>query len=192
MHKIWKTWATVAAATLALAACTQQASEEPAPQDDPAQAQQPQSTDEPSLEPTEDDVQAAASSAPAASDSALDYAALQDRGDPERLLRFYVAAIRAGNWNAAASAWSSDAEMSANKLMTRFNGIPTVLAIGKADTASAGGTAFYIVPVTAQRDAGAATQKGTLVLRRSDDAPGSSEEQLNWRIERSTINVGPS
>jgi hypothetical protein len=188
MRKNLKLAGLAAVAALALAGCNQTASEEPAPAPDATETVSADDGAEPAPEASPDagGTPDAEATAPA---SDLDYAALQDRSDPERLIRFYVAAIREGRWNAAASAWSSDAQMTPDELKTRFGGAPNNLAIGKADSETAGGTMFYIVPVTGQRADGAEVTKGDLVLRRASDAPGASEEQLNWRIERSTLNI---
>src|SRR3546814_10117931 len=91
-----------------------------------------QPTAEPSGEPTTEatdtvtavevpsaDASIAASSALA---SKLDMAALNERRDPERLLRFYTNAIRIGDWKDAARAWSLDAQMTPEKLAKEFGG----------------------------------------------------------------------
>lgn len=119
----------------------------------------------------------------------LDFDALQDREDPERLLRYYTAAVRAGDWDDAAKAWSSDAQVSAATLRQQYGaGTPPNLVIGKGDTESAAGTEFYQAPILVDYPAETDTdRRGTIVLRRADDVPGASEEQLNWRIERSTV-----
>lgn len=117
----------------------------------------------------------------------LDFAALQDREDPDRLLRFYANAIQAGRWDAAAAAWSKDSEVTPETLRMRYGIAKTRLAIGKGDVEGAAGTLYYEAPITAQGADGESAERGTIVLRRANDVPGASEEQLNWRIDRSTL-----
>lgn len=144
-----------------------------APQEPAAQASGTQPAPEPTAAPTSD----------------LDFGALQDRQDPERLLRYYAAAVRVGDWEDAAKAWSSDALVSAATLRQQYgSGALPNLVIGKGDTESAAGTEFYQAPIVVDFPAETnADRRGTIVLRRADDVPGASEEQLNWRIERSSV-----
>jgi len=122
--------------------------------------------------------------------SDLDVGALEDRRDPERLLRFYSNALRVGDWQAAARAWSLDAQMTPEKLSAQFGGsTPPKIAVGKGDTESAAGTSFYEAPIVIDFADGRPSLRGTVVLRRANDVPGASEEQLVWRIERSSTLV---
>ena len=122
--------------------------------------------------------------APAA--STLDTAALTERRDPERLLRYYVSAVRIGDWNAAAQAWSLDAEMTAQKLQGEFGGSKPRLAVGKGDMEGAAGSLYYEAPIVVDLGDGRTSKRGTIVLRRVNDVPGASGSQLNWRIERTS------
>lgn len=117
----------------------------------------------------------------------LDFDALNERGDPMRLLQFYANAVGAERWDAAASAWSSDADVSAQILIANYGGSGTRLAIGKGDLTNAAGSLFYEAPVTIQAGDGQEARSGTIVLRRINDLPGASEEQLSWRIELSSL-----
>lgn len=118
----------------------------------------------------------------------LDMGALQERRDPERLLRFYTNALRVGDWNSAAKAWALDALMTPEKLEAEFGGAagPKV-AVGRGDSGAAAGSLYYEVPVTIDFQDGRESRRGTIVLRRANDVPGASELQLVWRIERSSI-----
>lgn len=130
------------------------------------------------------DASAAASSALAAN---LDMAALKERRDPERLLRFYTSAIRLGDWVDAARAWSLDAQMTPGKLEKEFGGhAGPKIAVGKGDMAGAAGSLYYEAPILIDFADGRPSRRGTIVLRRANDVPGASEEQLNWRIERTS------
>jgi hypothetical protein len=118
----------------------------------------------------------------------LDLGALQERRDPERLLRFYTNAIRVGDWSTAAKAWSLDAAMTPEKLRAQFDGdAGPKLALGRGDWTNAAGSLFYEVPVTVDFPDGRESRRGTIVLQRANDVPGSSALQLVWRIERSSI-----
>lgn len=130
------------------------------------------------------DASGTASSALAAN---LDMAALKERRDPERLLRFYTNAIRIGNWKDAARAWSLDAQMTSEKLEQEFGGhAGPKVAVGKGDTSGAAGSVYYEAPIVIDFADGRPSRRGTIVLRRANDVPGASEEQLNWRIARTS------
>jgi hypothetical protein len=118
----------------------------------------------------------------------LDLGALQERRDPERLLRFYTNAIRVGDWGTAAKAWSLDAQITPEKLRSEFEGdAGPKIAVGKGDWENAAGTVFYEAPVTIDFPDGRDSRRGTIVLRRADDVPGASDLQLVWRIARSSV-----
>ncbi|MCJ1961220.1 hypothetical protein [Novosphingobium mangrovi (ex Hu et al. 2023)] len=117
----------------------------------------------------------------------LDMEALTERRDPERLLRYYTSAIRLGDWIDAAKAWSLDAQMSPEKLRDEFGGkAGPKIAVGKGDIAGAAGSLYYEAPIVVDFADGRPSRRGTIVLRRVNDVPGASEEQLNWRIERTS------
>ena len=164
---------------LGLAACDGP-SGTPVSEEAPASAASPAPPPQPSASPS-----------PQASATAteLDFGALEDRENPDRLLRFYVNAIHAERWDAAAAAWSRDADITAETLKQRYGGTGTRLAIGKGDAEGAAGSLYYEAPITAQGSDGQSAARGTIVLRRVNDVPGASEEQLNWRIERSSLIV---
>lgn len=118
----------------------------------------------------------------------IDIGALNERRDPERLLRFYTNAIRVGDWTTAAKAWSLDAQITPDKLRSEFDGdAGPKLALGRGDWADAAGSQFYEIPVTVDFADARESRRGTIVLRRANDVPGASPLQLVWRIERSSI-----
>ncbi len=117
---------------------------------------------------------------------ALDTGALTERRDPERLLRYYVAAVRAGDWASAAKAWGLDAQMTTDKLQGEFGGARPRIAVGKGDMEGAAGSLYYEAPIVVDFGDGRPSKRGTIVLRRVNDVPGASDEQLNWRIERTS------
>ncbi|WP_232496191.1 hypothetical protein [Novosphingobium kaempferiae] len=128
-----------------------------------------------------------ATGAPAVANSNLDAGALTERRDPERLLRYYVSAVRAGDWSAAADAWSLDAQMTPAKLEQQLGSQKGPrLAIGKGDMEGAAGSLYYEAPIVVDFGDGRPSKRGTIVLRRVNDVPGASDNQLNWRIERTS------
>lgn len=130
------------------------------------------------------DASAAASAGIAAG---LDMGALTERRDPERLLRYYTNALRVGDWVSAAKAWSLDAQMTPEKLKAEFGGqAGPKIALGKGDVEGAAGSLYYEAPLVIDFADGRPSRRGTIVLRRVNDVPGASEEQLNWRIERTS------
>ncbi|MFD2134310.1 hypothetical protein ACFSLT_01995 [Novosphingobium resinovorum] len=94
--------------------------------------------------------------------------------------------MRIGDWNAAAQAWSLDAEMTAQKLQGEFGGSKPRLAVGKGDMEGAAGSLYYEAPIVVDFGDGRTSKRGTIVLRRVNDVPGASGSQLNWRIERTS------
>jgi hypothetical protein len=133
-----------------------------------------------------------ATAAPSAAPSPkLDTGALDDRTDPDRLLRFYAAALHARNWSAAARAWGSASGVTAATLKAAYDRPERpVLEIGKAQAEGAAGSLYYEAPVVLRFGAEAVPERGTLTLRRVNDVPGATAEQLRWHIERATIGVG--
>lgn len=120
--------------------------------------------------------------------TALDLGALEERRDPERLLRFYTHAIRIGDWVNAAKAWSLDSTVTPEKLRAEFDGVAGPrLAVGRGDSSKYAGSLFYVTPVTVDFPDARTSRRGTIVMERADDAPGASPLQLVWRIKRSTI-----
>ena len=151
----------------------------------PSEAPSPAATARPSPEPTASPSEAASEAAPA-----LYTAALNDRKDPDRLLRYYAAALRARDWAAAAKAWGAGSGVTARTLKQSYDRAdPPVLEVGKGEGDAGAGSLFYEAPATLRfgRDA---PESGSLVLRRVNDVEGATADQLRWHIERSTIGQG--
>lgn len=127
----------------------------------------------------------------AASPARLDAAALDERKDPDRLLRFYAAALKARDWKQAARAWGQGSGVTAITLEGAYDRAdPPLLEVGKGVIEGAAGSLYYEAPVVLHFGAESEPERGTLTLRRVNDVPGASAEQLSWRIERVTIGVG--
>lgn len=158
-------------------------------QDETAAATDPVASE--SVVPIESEAQPSAEASAGAEGgiaAGLDIGALQERRDPERLLRFYTNAVRVGDWSSAAKAWSLDALMTPEKLEAEFGvAAGPKVAVGRGDAGTAAGSLYYEAPVTIDFQDGRESRRGTIVLRRANDVPGASELQLVWRIERSSI-----
>lgn len=127
-----------------------------------------------------------ASESPRVPSAMLDFAALRSRDDPDRLLRFYASAIRARDWPAAAQAWRASRGMTAERLENMYASLSEPLLVtGRGRVEGAAGSLFYEVPATL-RDGERTVREGKIRLRRANDVPGASEEQLSWRIVEST------
>jgi hypothetical protein len=155
---------------------------EPAPAITPS----PAPTPVPSLSPT-----AEPSIAAKPTKAALDMGALNDRKDPDRLLRFYAAALSAKDWGAAARAWGKGSGVTAATLKAAYDRPePALLEIGKTTAEGGAGSLYYEAPVVLRFGAGATPERGTLLVRRVNDVDGATADQLRWHIERATIGVG--
>jgi len=122
--------------------------------------------------------------------AARDTGALDQRKDPRRLLSFYAAALHERDWAAAAKAWGPGSGVTATTLKASYDrSEPPTLELGTGEVEGAAGSLYYEAPVTLRFGA-AAPEHGSLVLRRVNDVPGATREQLRWHIERSTIGQG--
>jgi hypothetical protein len=121
----------------------------------------------------------------------LDMGALNERRDPDRLLRFYAAALHARDWSAAAKAWGAESGVTAATLRDAYDrpDRPT-LELGKGQVEGAAGSLYYEAPVTLRFGGESEAERGTLTLRRVNDVPGATPDQLRWHIERVAIGVG--
>ena len=147
----------------------------------------------PSITPSETpEPTAAATVAAVAPVPRLDMGALDERRDPDRVLRFYVNALQAGDWAAAARAWGSESGVTATMLEAAYDRAEKPrFELGKGAVEGAAGSLYYEAPVVLRfGGAKAPPERGTLVLRRVNDIDGATREQLRWHIEKSTIGMG--
>lgn len=183
-----------AALVLLVAGCNR--SKEPAPEAPPTSATPAQtaaapapiatSTPAPSPRRTVSPAPKPAAPATTAADR-LDTGALNERRNPERVLRFYAAALAAKNWPAAAKAWGMGSGVTATTLKAAYDrNEPPMLEIGKGEQEGAAGSLYYEAPVALRFGSGV-PERGSLVLRRVNDVDGATPAQLRWHIERSTI-----
>jgi hypothetical protein len=178
------------AIALALLAAGCDRSKEPTPQSLASEASPPPGAVAVPL-PTPPASEMAVPTAPTAARRPLDTGALNERKNPNRLLRFYAAALHARDWESAAKAWGPNSGVTAQTLKQSYDRAdPPMLELGQGQIEGAAGSLYYEAPVTLHFGTGAASEKGSLVLRRVNDVPGATAEQLRWHIERSTIGQG--
>lgn len=126
-----------------------------------------------------------------ASAAPLDLAALSERTDPDRVVRYYLQALEARQWDAAARAWGPQSGVTAAVLKATYDrATPPRFESGTGRIEGAAGSLYYEVPVSVRFGPDAATERGTRVLRRANDVPGATPAQLRWHIERSLIGQG--
>jgi hypothetical protein len=173
-----------------LGACDRKSAEPKPPATPPAvvtepTASPPVETNRPAPEP------AAAANPTSAPLPTLDKGALNERRDPDRVLRFYAQALAARDWAAAARAWGPGSGVTARTLKESYDRAdPPRLEIGKGEQDAGAGSIFYEASVTLRFGAGGPAERGSLFLRRVNDVDGATAEQLRWHIERSTIGAG--
>ncbi len=100
----------------------------------------------------------------------------------------YSKALREKQFTIAAQAWSDP--IGSDELAVRYQdyGTPN-LQIGETREEGAAGSLYCEVTVTL-RDGDnpqSPLKQGTITLRRANDVPGATTEQLRWRITKSTI-----
>lgn len=168
---------------LALAACDRSDPAPEPPQSPPAEVAEP--TAPPPAETSTPSPEPEAEPGPA-----LDRGALNERRDPQRVLRFYAAALAARDWASAARAWGPGSGVTAKTLKESYDRADAPrLTVGKGEQDGGAGSLYYEAPVTLTFGK-SAPERGTLLLRRVNDVDGATAEQLRWHIERSTIGAG--
>jgi len=159
------------AAALLLAACG--TNEQPAP--------------EPSERPTADEPAATIAPAPLPPQVA-DFPALASK-DCGEVAGFYRDALGARDWARAALAWD-DPAIDAARLETVFGsyGEPR-LEWPEPSVEGAAGSLYCTVggTLTDAQDAAKAPVEGTLELKRVNDVPGATPDQLRWTLRSSTF-----
>ncbi len=115
------------------------------------------------------------------------------------LVRRYYAAIDARDYHTAYTLWGPGGgasgktyeQFAAGFAQTAHSGVEIT---GGVDTEGAAGSIYATVPVvvTATTTAGAAQRfTGTYTLRRVNDVPGATPEQLRWHIAEAHLTAAP-
>lgn len=117
-----------------------------------------------------------------------DYPMLQSK-DCAEVARFYLDALAAGEFDKAALVWN-DPVVDAARLEAVLSGYakPQVEA-GKPVVEGAAGSLYCTVPgsLTDASDLAKPPVEGELVLRRANDVPGATPDQLRWTLQSSTF-----
>ena len=109
--------------------------------------------------------------------------------DPQEVLTEWAKAIAARDWALVRAYWGDHGEasgLSPQQFAHRWNSLLTpAVTFGTGQQEGAAGSLYYSVPVTIAD--GPRTLAGEVVLRRVNDVPGATAEQLRWHIESSTL-----
>jgi len=119
---------------------------------------------------------------------ASDYPALQSTECSE-VAGFYFDAIAARDFARAALVWD-DPVVDAARLEALFSGYrEPKFAPGEAFEEGAAGSLYCTISggLTDGADPDRALRQGTLTLRRANDVPGATPDQLRWTIQESTF-----
>jgi hypothetical protein len=107
---------------------------------------------------------------------------------PDAVLRDWGRAIEAGDWARVRGLWGhggADSGVPAADFARRWGRLgPVRVTIGAGQQEGAAGSSYYTAPVRVE--AGARTLAGAVTLRRVNDVPGASAEQLRWHLDQST------
>lgn len=174
---------------LALAACGDKTAPAPEPSET-LPASEPAATAVPLPQPTASATPTEA--APTPSPTPLpDRGALNERRDPDRVLRFYADALASRDWASAAKVWGEGSGVTAKTLKASYDRAePPRLTVEKGEGDAGAGSLFYEAPVVLRFGSAGEAQRGTLLLRRVNDVDGATPAQLRWHIEKSTIGAG--
>jgi len=168
------------AASLALAALLLASACDSSPQEAAAPSETPVAT-----EPAPTVSEPVQSAAPA---QVNDFPDLQSR-DCAIVARFYADALAARQFDRAALVWN-DPLIDSARLATIFTGYSTPrIAAEEPVTEGAAGSLYCTVPgtLTDGGDLARPPEHGELVLRRVNDVPGATPDQLRWTLRSSTF-----
>lgn len=138
-----------------------------------------------------------AASSPSSSSGHGATSALNDPGfqqllhsrDPVRVVDALAATIEAREWQRLRAFWGDGGARSGldrAAFAEKWSRLTApVVTVGEGRMEGAAGSLYYTVPVTIV-DAGR-TMSGEIVMRRANDVPGATKEQLRWHIESTTL-----
>ncbi|MEO0031347.1 MAG: hypothetical protein RIS94_1105 [Pseudomonadota bacterium] len=109
--------------------------------------------------------------------------------DPVDVLKAWGNAVQARDWATARAFWGDHGARSgmteAAFADTWSSLLDPRVTIYKGDQEGAAGSLYYTAPVRIID--GPRTVRGEVVLRRANDVPGATDEQLRWHIESTTL-----
>jgi hypothetical protein len=116
-------------------------------------------------------------------------------GSPADAIRAYYAALDAGEFARAYRLWAREGQASGQTYAGFRQGFAAtrstqVTIAGPVESEGAAGSIYATVPVKVDASLKDGTRQhfvGQYVLRRVNDVPGASEDQLNWHIESASL-----
>lgn len=135
--------------------------------------------------PGMDAASAAPAITPAASAPLADASARQS---PDLVLRQWGSAIERRDWAVVRGLWGhagADSGLSARAFAGRWDSLHRPLvAVGQGAQEGAAGSLYYTAPVRITD--GRRTISGQITIRRANDVPGATREQLRWHADATT------
>lgn len=111
--------------------------------------------------------------------------------DPSAVLAAWAKSVEARDWAVVRQYWGNHGEesgMNAAEFSARWSALNApVVQIGTGQQEGAAGSLYYTAPVTITD--GPRTISGEITLRRANDVPGATAEQLRWHIEATTLDL---
>ncbi|RQW42570.1 hypothetical protein [Novosphingobium sp. LASN5T] len=149
----------------------------------------------PELSDTDSDAIAELASEAVPAPSPTPTAEITERGvpsasrDPAEVLTAWGKAVEMRDWVTVRAYWGDKGARSGldeRAFAAKWSSLldPRV-AVGQGESEGAAGSLYYTAPVTVTD--GTRVLKGDVVLRRVNDVPGATEEQLRWHIESTTL-----
>jgi hypothetical protein len=107
---------------------------------------------------------------------------------PDAVLRQWGRAIEARDWARVRALWGhggADSGLSATAFASRWRTLrhPRV-TVGPGDQEGAAGSTYYTAPIRVED--GTRTIAGAITIRRVNDVPGATAEQLRWHLDATT------
>ncbi len=116
----------------------------------------------------------------------LDPELLESR-DCKTVLSFYAHALHVRRWGEAARVWGKDWGVSAATLEKRYSAEqPVSLELGEISVEGGAGS-LYCEVAAVLKTKGRQLRTGKITMRRVNDVPGATADQLRWHITDSTF-----
>jgi hypothetical protein len=109
--------------------------------------------------------------------------------DPQEVLGAWAKAVELRDWRTVRSYWGDHGKTSGMDdaaFAAKWSDlIAPKVTVGAGQQEGAAGSLYYTAPVTILD--GSRTVKGEVTMRRVNDVPGATPEQLRWHIESTTL-----
>ena len=116
----------------------------------------------------------------------LDPELLESR-DCKTVVSYYANALHAGLYVEAARVWGNDWGVSATTLEKRYSAAQQVIFKLGEISVEGGAGSLYCEAAAELKTSGNQPQTGKITLRRVNDVPGATADQLRWHITDSTF-----